>query len=146
MKQMSTQSKSCLWFFSAVFQPSLSFVLFWNTPARAHTHTHTHTHTHPCLLGTSSGLFTRHLQNQIYIFPHLFLLHVTPLPQLLPLLFVIIITPEIYYCFYPQILQKSLDWVGNLPRVMQSQGQAQDLKIYWVCPALILLTTISLLQ
>ena len=90
--------------------------------ARAHTHTHTHTHTHPCLLGTSSGLFTRHLQNQIYIFPHLFLLHVTPLPQLLPLLFVIIITPEIYYCFYPQILQKSLDWVGNLPRVMQSQG------------------------
>ena len=46
--------------------------------AHAHTHTHTHTHTHPCLLGTSSGLFTRHLQNQIYIFPRLFLLHVTP--------------------------------------------------------------------
>ena len=46
--------------------------------AHAHTHTHTHTHTHPCLLGTSSGLFTRHLQNQIYIFPCLFLLHVTP--------------------------------------------------------------------
>ena len=50
--------------------------------ARARTHTHTHTHTHIPLpawyLLCSSGLFTRHLQNQIYIFPCLFLLHVTP--------------------------------------------------------------------
>ena len=123
------------------------------TRARAHTHTHTHTRTHThthiplpaWYLLCSSGLFTRHLQNQIYIFPCLFLLHVTPATTAATL-FVIIITPEIYYCFYPQILQKSLDWVGNWPRVMQSQGQAQDLKIYWVYPALILLTTISLLQ
>ena len=111
-----------------------------------HVHARTHTHADTCLLGTSSGLFTRHLQNQTYIFRHLFLLHVTSLLQLLPLLLVIIITPEIYYCCYPLILHKSLDWVGNLPRVMQSQGQVQDLKIYWVYPALILLTIISLLQ